>query len=263
MIDWRFWRNEQGFVCILIAAGWLYALLAGPLRRRFAPGEPFPRAHAVRFYGALGIFYLVVGSPFSRLASVYLFSAHMVQELAVMYPVAALVLLGLPPWMVDAALSRPGLRFLAGRLLRPFACGALFTLVIMAWHLPRAFEWALEVDAGPGLEHASVLAVSLLFWWPLLGPSRLFPPLRFAGRMIYLFCTEVALTALFTYLLMADHPIYPTYEYAPRIVASLGAVDDQVLGGILLSGVSSFVMLGVLGLSFRQWAHREKSGAGS
>ena len=254
MIDGGQWRNEPAFVAGLVLLGWLYALLAGPLRGRLAPGQPFPRAPAVRFFSALVLFYLAVGSPFGRLAVAFLFSAHMAQELAIMYPVAGLALSGVPFWMADAVLARPALRRPLGCLLHPLVGGALFVLVVTAWHMPRLFEWALEDESMHAVQHVLLFGVSLLFWWPLLSPSRVFPPLRFGGRMIYLFCIEVALTALFTYLLMADHPIYPTYEYAPRIVAGLSAIDDQVLGGILLSAVSSLVMVGFLGWNFFRWS---------
>jgi putative membrane protein len=257
VIDWWQWRNEPAFVGGLVLLGWLYAILAGPMRGRLAPGEPFPRAQAVRFYSALGLFYLAVGSPFGRAASAFLFSAHMAQNLVIMYPVAGLALLGLPAWMVDSALARPALRRPLGWLLQPLACGALFVLAVTAWHLPRLFERGLEDEGVHAIEHVMIFGVSLLFWWPLISPSRLLPPLRFGSRMIYLFCVEVALTALFTYLLMADHAIYPSYEYAPRLVAGLGAVDDQILGGILLSGVSSLVLLGALGISFRHWSKKD------
>ena len=259
MIDWWQWRNEPVLVDGIVLAGWIYAMLAGPFRRRLAGGEPFPRARAVRFYAALGLLYLAVASPWSRVGENFLFSAHMAQLLAIMYPAAALFLLGLPAWMIDPALARPAWRRPLGWILNPLVCGALFTLVVTAWHVPRLFESALESGGMHALEHASIFAVAVLFWWPLLSPSRVFRPLGFGARMVYLFCMEVSLTALFTYILMADHAMYPTYEYAPRILPWLGAVDDQVLGGILLSAGSSLVMLAALGVNFFRWARTNHS----
>jgi putative membrane protein len=160
--------------------------------------------------------------------------------------------------MADAALSLPVVRGISGWILRAPVCGGIFVLVVTGLHMPRPFEWGLESPGGSALEHVALLVASLLFWWPLANPSRLRPPGSFAGRMVYLFCVEVALTALFTYLLMADHAVYPSYQFAPRLIPGLSATDDQVLGGILLSAVSSLVLLGALGLSFRRWAHADK-----
>ena len=53
MIDWRHWHNEPWLIGGLVVLGWLWAVLAGPLRSRLAPGKPFPRGQAVRFYLSL------------------------------------------------------------------------------------------------------------------------------------------------------------------------------------------------------------------
>src|ERR1022692_4343179 len=83
MIDWRHWHNEPFLTGGLILAGWLYAILAGPLRARLAPGLPFPRAAAALFYAALAIFYVAVGSPLDQVGERFLLSAHMVQHLLI------------------------------------------------------------------------------------------------------------------------------------------------------------------------------------
>ena len=81
MIDWSHWHNEPYLIGGLVLSGWLWAVLAGPLRRRFAPtGTPFPRAQAWAFYSALVVFYLAVGSPLDQIGERFLFSAHMLQH---------------------------------------------------------------------------------------------------------------------------------------------------------------------------------------
>jgi len=104
------------------------------------------------------------------------------------------------------------------------------------------------------VEHLAFFGAALLFWWPLISPSRLVPPIGYGARLVYLFALEEALTAVFSYILMADHPMYPTYALAPRLIAGLDAINDQVLGGILLSAVSSLVLVGALGVNFLRWA---------
>ena len=61
MIDWRHWHNEPYLVGGLVLLGWLWAILAGPLRARLAPGTPFPQRQAWAFYGSLLVFYLASG----------------------------------------------------------------------------------------------------------------------------------------------------------------------------------------------------------
>src|SRR5580692_8977029 len=101
MIDWRHWHNEPFLTGGLILAGWLYAILAGPLRQALSPGAPYPRGKAALFYSGLVLFYLAVGSPLDQVSERFLLSAHMVQHLLIMYPVAFLLLCGVPAWMMD------------------------------------------------------------------------------------------------------------------------------------------------------------------
>src|SRR4051812_13885714 len=128
MIDWRHWHNEPWLVGGLVLLGWLWAVLAGPLRawlvsrnaQRSSPeverstsssrsplsagGSPvvpaFPRRHAFLFYSSLLIFYLAVGSPLDQIGERFLFSAHMLQHQLLIYPAAILFLVGLPDWMI-------------------------------------------------------------------------------------------------------------------------------------------------------------------
>ena len=126
MIDWTHWHNEPYLVGGLVLLGWLWALLAGPLRARLAPaGTPYPRRQAVFFYSSLVVFYLAVGSPLDQIGERYLFSAHMLQHQLLVYPAAIFFLLGLPAWMADIALDRPALKGLARRLTTPVACASI------------------------------------------------------------------------------------------------------------------------------------------
>ena len=260
MIDWRHWHNEPFLVGGIVFAGWLWALLAGPLRARFSPGTPFPRREAWFFYSALVLFYLVVGSPLDQIAERFLFSAHMGQHLVIMYPVPVLLLCGLPGWMVDAALDRPAARRPLRILLGPLSCAVLSTLVISMWHAPWLYEWALQDKLVHVFEHLMFLGASVLFWWPILSPSRAFPPVSYGSRMLYIFCLEVVMTPLFAYVTFSDNILYPTYEYAPRLVADFSAGDDQTLAGVMMKLTSMAVSLLAFGLCFYKWSetHRDE-----
>lgn len=259
MIDWRYWHNNPAAVVALVLAGWLYALCVGPWRSHLAPGQAFPRAAAIRFYAGLALGYLVIGSPLARVGEVYLFSVHLMQHMVILYPVSGLLMLGFPAWLIDALCDRPGLRRALCILTRPLTTGFLFVAVLSVWHLPKLYESALENETVRMAQYVSLTLVGILFWWPLLSPSHILPPARYGARLLYLFAITVALTAVFTYIFMADHAMYPTYAYAPRIIAGLSPLDDQLLAGVLLSGVSSLVLVGTLGVNFFRWAKQDKS----
>ncbi len=256
MIDWGSWLNQPILLGGFVILAWAYALASGPLRPGLAPGIPFPRKSAVRFHCGLGILVLALGSPLDGMARTFLCSAQTVQDLLVLYPAAALLLSGLPGWMVDPVLGRLP-RPVGRTLLGPVVCGAFFVIIVSGWYVPRPFEAALGNGAVRSLRAIAYLAAALLFWWPLLSPSRIFPPLRYGARLLYLFGIEVALTGVFTYILMADHAMYPTYAHAPRLIAALTPAEDQVLAGVLLSFFSSVVLVGALGLNFFRWARSD------
>jgi putative membrane protein len=253
MIDWGHWSNEPLFLFVLLVVGWAYALAIGPLRARLAPGQPYPRGAARRFWAGLFIAYLAVGAPWERIGRYYLFSVEVSLQMLLVYPAAGLMLAGMPRWLADFVLAGPGFRHAGRGILGPVVCGTLFIAGVSANYSPLLHEPALHRESRLAVEHLIYLAAGIFFWWPILSPSAVFPRMRFAPRLVYLFATEVALTGAFTYLLMAEHAMYPTYALAPRLLSSLSAEDDQLMGGVILSAVSSLVMVGALGAAFYGW----------
>jgi putative membrane protein len=254
MIDWRHWHNEPFLTGGLILAGWLYALLAGPLRSLLAPGAPYPRRKAAMFYGALALFYLAVGSPLDQVGERFLLTAHMAQHLVIMYPVALLILLGIPSWMVDPVLSRPALKSPLRLLLSPLSCAVISIVVISAWHAPFLYEWTLQDKLVHVGEHLMFLAVSLLYWWPLASPSAAFPAPGYGVRMLYIFGAEVGMIPVSAYIVFSGDILYPTYEYAPRLIAGFSPADDQLSAGILMKIAGMAVSLTALGVCFFKWS---------
>jgi putative membrane protein len=253
MIDWRHWHNEPYLVGGLVLLGWLWAILAGPLRGRLAPGVPFPSGHAWRFYSSLVIFYLAVGSPLDQIGERFLFSAHMLQHLLLVYPAAILFLLGLPDWMVEPTLAPMARLRLLRLLFHPLACGLIYTLTISLWHMPYLYDWALRDKLVHVLEHLMFFGAALFYWWPMLSPSRALPRTSYAVQMIYFFLMLIAMTPVFAYITFSDDILYPTYEYAPRIVANFSPADDQLLAGVGMKIAGMLVAISAFGVAFFRW----------
>ena len=258
MIDWTHWHNEPYLVGGLVFLGWLWAVLAGPWRARLAPGEPFPRGHAIRFYLALLVFYLAVGSPLDQIGERFLFSAHMLQHQLLVYPAAILFLLGLPHWMVDPLLSRPALSRLLRLLTHPVICGVIYTLVVSGWHAPWLYDWALRDKVVHVIEHVTFFLAALLYWWPLLSPSRVFPRRSYGVQMLYLVGVLIGMTPVFAYITFSHGILYPTYEYAPRLVADFSPADDQLLAGTSMKLIGMIVSLIAFGVAFYRWYEEKK-----
>jgi putative membrane protein len=258
MIDWRHWHNEPWLIGGLVFLGWIWAVLAGPGRARLAPGEPFPRGHALRFYLSLFVFYLAVGSPLDQIAERFLFSAHMLQHQLLTYPAAILFLLGIPSWMVDPLLARPLLRAPLRVITTPLVCALTYTLIVGVWHAPTLYDLALRNKTVHVLEHLMFFGAAVLYWWPLLSPSRILPRRNYGVQMLYLLGVVVAMTPVFAYITFSDDILYPTYEFAPRLFANFSAADDQLLAGTMMKLIGLMVSLGALMVAFYRWYQEKK-----
>lgn len=281
MIDWTHWHNEPFLIGGLIFLGWLYAILTGPLRNQVSgfsasvsqsgnrgqtpggqqpatviAGVPYPQRHAVRFYAALLIFYLAVGSPLDQIGERYLLSAHMLQHQLIIYPAAILFLLGLPDWLVRPVTARPALQGVLRVLTSPLVCGTIYTVVYSGWHLPFLYDWALQNRVVHIAEHFMMFGAALFYWWPLLSPSREFPPARHPWQMLYLVAVIIGMTPVFAYIMFSSDVLYPTYEYAPRLVllgVSMTAASDQLLAGAMMKLIGMSVAMIAFAVSFYRW----------
>ncbi len=258
MIDWRHWHNEPWLIGGLVVLGWLWAVLAGPLRARLAPDTAFPRGHAARFYLTLLVFYLAVGSPLDQIGERFLFSAHMLQHQLLVYPAAILFLLGLPHWMVDPVLGRPAVRSLLRLLTHPLSCTLIYSLVIGLWHVPAFYDLALRDKVVHVAEHVMFFGAALFYWWPLLSPSRVLPPRGYGVQMLYMLGVVIAMTPVFAYITFSQDILYPTYEFAPRLIAAFTPAEDQLLAGAMMKLVGVFASLIAFGVSFYRWYEEKK-----
>jgi putative membrane protein len=258
MIDWRHWHNEPWLIGGLVVLGWLWAVLAGPLRGRLAHGTPFPRGHAIRFYSALLVFYVAVGSPLDQIAERFLFSAHMLQHQLLTYPAAILFLLGLPWWMVDPVLSRPVVRAPLKILTHPLSCAILYSLIVGVWHAPSLYDLALRNKLVHVAEHILFFVAALFYWWPLLSPSRALPKINPGLQMLYLVGVIITMTPVFAYITFSHDILYPTYEYAPRLFPSFSAADDQLLAGVMMKILGMIVSFVAFGIAFYRWYQDKK-----
>ncbi|HXE72421.1 MAG TPA: cytochrome c oxidase assembly protein [Candidatus Nitrosotenuis sp.] len=250
------WKFEPGLIDAMAVILAFYALVAGPLRRWWAPQEAFPARQA--FYFGLGmlVLYVAVQSPLDELGEKYSFTAHMFQHNLLMYTVPCLLLWGVPAWMLRPLLSMEWSSGLWRVLTRPVVAGVLFTAVFSLWHVPALYDTALRDRLVHNLEHLMFLGSALLAWWPVYSPMPEFPRLSHAGQMVYAFLLALAQTPVFALLTFSREPWYPTYETAVRIWG-LTPLEDQQVGGILMKVLGMAVFGWVMARAFWRWYHEE------
>jgi len=183
----------------------------------------------------------------------------MFQHQLLMYPAAILFLLGLPGWMIDPPLRSLRAPRLVRLLFSPLICGSIFTLVISLWHMPYLYDWALRDKVVHVVEHVMFFGVSVLYWWPMLSRSKVAPPISPAAQILYFLAVVIGMTPVFAYITFSTDILYPTYEYAPRLVASFSPSADQLLAGAGMKIIGMFVALAAVGVSFYRWHESGKN----
>ncbi len=251
------WHTEPLLLLLIIGVGWAYALAIGPMREKISPGTPLEKGKAAAFLLALAIAYLTVGSPLDQLGEDFLFCAHMVQHMLLVYAIPPLLLWGTPVWLADWLLRPAGVRKVWRILCNPVFAGLFFTFLYTLWHIPMLYEAALQKKWIHILEHWTMFLPALWMWWPILGPSKRIPPMAYGLRMLYIFVLMVGQLPVFAFLTLSDEVLYPTYAYAARIT-ELSPLQDQILGGVVMKVSNMVVSITVLSISFYCWWQAEE-----
>ena len=214
----------------------------------------FPAWRLGAFLLGLAIIWLAIGSPLDGFADALL-SAHMVEHLLLMSFVPPLLLLGYPAVPLLRGLPRAlvrtplrpllrskVLRSLGHFLIRPWVAWLAMNLIFLGWHVPTAYDFALEHEHWHEFEHICFLGSSILFWWPLIRP---WPTnARYPGwyMLPYLVAADIVNTALSAFLAFCDRPIYSYYVEQPNPF-HISPQADQVTGAVIMWVVGSMVFL--------------------
>jgi len=215
-------------------------------------GRHTPLIQQVAFHLGTLVGLLALVSPLDELGDEYLFSAHMVQHLLLMFVTAPLWLLGTPGWLVDGIIPER-LDKLVKRVAGPMSAFVAFVGVLWFWHIPAVYGVAQESEAVHIFEHLTFIGAALIGWWPVIGSeSSRIPKPAPPVRMLYLFLLAVPCTALAAILTYAKTPLYPFYMAAPHMYG-LSALQDQHLGGLLMWLPTHMFLLLALGITFLRW----------
>jgi cytochrome c oxidase assembly factor CtaG len=252
------WYPSVVIGCALLAAA--YLAFVRPLR---------PARAAAFLCGTLILLLTLVG-PLDGLGDEYLFSAHMLEHIMLLFVVPPLWVLGIPP---EAAgkLLRWGPAAAVERILgRPVLGWFLAVVTLYLWHVPALYNATLADERVHILEHLSFLVTATIFWWPVLAPLRAHR-LRAHTALLYLFLAAVANTVLGAVLTFTGPGAYPLYDRPTddsavlRLIRQGWGLDpeaDQELGGLFMWVVGGFFfLLAILGMYVR-W-YRESGHEGT
>ena len=252
------WHTEPGLLVGLILVLMLYGWAVRLWRHRDLPAKQrMTYGRAASFVFALLVLYGAVASPLDAIGEAYLFSAHMVQHMILIYVVPVLFLLALPVWRLRPVMAVGAVSFICRWLTHPVIACLLFNLNFAVWHIPALYEWGLRDRAVHILEHGMFMGTAVLMWWPLLSRLPEYPRLLPGLQVLYILGLALGQIPVFAYVTFAAEVLYPTYETAARLVP-LTPLEDQQLGGIIMKAVSMGALFAMLTLAFWRWYQTEQ-----
>jgi len=240
------WQWDPDLVVMLLAGFIIYVLGWWRVRRR---GDHDIASVGRLIYWTSGLLAVAITllTAIDGLSDKY-FSMHMIQHMLLIDLAPALGLLGRPVSILytafvkkplktgGAASARPNallgsLRF----ILKPQAAWAVSTVVLLAWHLPVAYNFALShIYVHEFGEHLSLLIVFLIWWHPLIGTVPQLPYLSTPkGRFFYLLASMAPGMLLGIIILFWPHVLYSFYLEEPRS-SGISVMLDQQLGAAVM-----------------------------
>jgi len=156
------------------------------------------------------------------------------------------VLRGLPRLAIRACL-RPLLgsqvvRSLSRVIMLPSISWMAMNVAYVGWHIPAAYEFALQSEGWHNVEHACFFFTSILFWWPVIRPWPSHQRPMQLSAVPYLLAADLVNTGVSAFLCFSGRLIYPSYATVVRPVP-ISPLNDQVAAGAFMWVFGSIVFL--------------------
>jgi len=265
---WQFlgtWTFSPLAAAGIAGAGAAYLWAAARVTRQW-PGRPWPRSRTASFGAGLLVAVLVLLGPIGAYTDVF-FWAQMAAHIALMMVIAPLLLLGSPVLLIlratpPHARRRRVVPVLRSRALRtalnPVLTWVLFAGVMLGTHFSPFYDVALRhPDLREFVEYPLYLAVSLLFYYPLIGadpcPRRVEPPMRMLS--LFLMMLPSTMTGFFIYA--SNFDLYPYYAHVHRPFG-LGTIASQQIGGALMWAGGMIIDAGWLVVAVAAWLRADQ-----
>jgi len=236
------WTLDPGPVLLVLILAGLYLPRWWRVRRDDGAAAA-PVWRLCSYLAGLACLIIALISPIDRLAE-QSFTFHMSQHVLLL----DLVPIGLIGGLTKVLLRPATRRLLAlerslGWLMHPAVAVVLYIVAMWAWHVPAAYDTALNHASVHVLEHVVFLSVGLLYWWQLLSPIRSRFHTTVMGPLVYMLSTKLGVGILGIALTFAPNAIDPYYEHRPPIFG-LTVDGDQSLGGEIMT-LEQMIVMGV------------------
>ncbi|MGH2534279.1 MAG: cytochrome c oxidase assembly protein [Thermomicrobiales bacterium] len=251
------WRFEPSVVLGVFALIAGYVAWTGPLNRR-RPGfeeRPVTGGQTAAFIAGCLVILIALGPPLDDWSDNYLLSAHMAQHLILMLLVAPLWFIGLPAWVLRPLTRNLVVNRVGRTLTRPLVAFLIANAALVLWHMPSFYNASLESEPVHIAMHLTFIGVSVLAWWPILGPLPEWPRLPQILQCLYLFLMTIPRGIVGAFITLSEPGLYEAYAAAPRLWG-ISLATDQELAGLLMWVIENLIYLILITVIFFKWAGR-------
>ncbi len=256
---WAFQFHPEVWLLVgFVTVAYIYMVrVIGPKAVR--AGQPvLTRTNKWAFVGAVAMLWIASDWPLHDISEDYLYSAHMVQHMALSFFLPPLALLATPTWLARVLLGNGRLYKVVKWFTFPVTAAVIFNLVVMVTHVPLVVNESVASGPVHYLLHLLMVTASFLMWMPVCGPIPEFQ-LKTPGKMIYLFLQSIVPTVPAAWLTFAEGIVYQKYDISYRLWG-VSAVDDQQLAGAIMKVFGGmFLWVIIIYLFFTRFAKSYKT----
>lgn len=249
---WRYQQHLEIWVLVIgLLIAFVYAIrVVGP--KVVASGEVISRKQVGNF--SLMIFLLLISTdwPLHDIAEEYLYSMHMLQHTILTYIIPPLALLATPEWLFRLLVGQGRTYRVIRFLTRPVIAAVTYNAVLLITHIPALVN---RSAAGGPLHyslHVLLVASALMLWTPICGPAKEWR-MSYGAMMVYLFCTSLVPSIPAGWLTFAEGSVYNHYDTPVRVWGMSVLSDQQLAGGIMKLGGSTFLWALIITIFFTRF----------
>jgi putative membrane protein len=217
--------------------------------------EGTSRGRTIAFVlGVVGL-WACIDWPLAALGAGYLAIAQMTRQIVMVMVVAPLLLFACPPELAVRAVGW-GRRLRVLRVTaRPIFAVPYAAITLVAINAPAIVDPLVATPYGAFAMDLMWMAAGFVLWMPVQCPHPGVHRLTGLTAIMYLIGQSIVPVFPGFFMTWANHPIYSTYELAPRVWADFDAVTDQQSAAAILQ-VGGMVLLWVqIAYRFLKWAY--------
>jgi putative membrane protein len=251
---WRYQFHVEVWLLVgFLTLAYVYMVRAiGP--KAVPAGEPaVSRFNIGCFVGAMVVLWVSSDWPLHDISEEYLYSAHMLQHMALSFFLPPLALMATPEWLLRVLIGDGRLYRVIGFMCRPVFAAIVFNTVAVVTHIPAVVNASVENGPLHYTLHFLVVMSALMMWMPVVGPI---PEWQIGplAKCIYLFIQSLVPTIPAAWLTFAEGAVYEAYDQPVRVWGLSLAADQQLAGAIMKTGGGIFLWAIIVFLFFARFA---------